>query len=34
MLIKRFDKNGNGKLDPDEIEETRQTFRRELRGDQ
>jgi mono/diheme cytochrome c family protein len=34
MLIKRFDKNGNGKLDPDEIEEARQTFRRELRGDQ
>ena len=32
MLIKRFDKNGNGKLDPDEIEEARQTFRRELRG--
>jgi hypothetical protein len=32
MLIKRFDKNGNGKLDPEELEEARLTLRRELRG--
>ena len=27
LMIRRFDKNGNGKLDPDEEEEARQALR-------
>jgi len=31
-LLERFDKNHNGKLDPDEVQEMRQTLRKELGG--